>query len=62
MLARVELHPIDLGFGSRRAERGRPLLAHVAKADRILERLQRLSQQHETAVTREGDALVLKLL
>ena len=62
MLVRVELHPIDLGFGSRRAERGRPLLAHGAKADRILERLQRLSQQHETAATREGDALVLKLL
>ena len=60
-LARVELHPIDLGFGSRRAERGRPVLANGDKADRILERLQRLSQLHETASTREGDALVLKL-
>ncbi len=60
-LARVELHPIDLGFGGRRAERGRPLLAHGSKADRILERLQRLSRHHETAATREGDALVLSL-
>lgn len=60
-LARVELHPTDLGFGTRRSERGRPLLARGAKADRILERLARLSLRHGTAATREGDALVLKL-
>lgn len=60
-LGRVELHPVDLGFGARRSERGRPLAAHGSKADRILERLERTSRHHETAFTREGDTLVLKL-
>ncbi|HYF19061.1 MAG TPA: CapA family protein [Ramlibacter sp.] len=60
-LARVVLHPLDLGFGARRAERGRPLLAGGERADRILQRLERLSRRHETTCTREGDTLVLQL-
>lgn len=59
-LARVELHPLDLGFGTRRAERGRPMLATGRTADRILDRLARLSQRHETVWVREGGSLVLK--
>lgn len=58
-LARAELHPVDLGFGTRRSERGRPVLARGARADRILERLARLSAPYGTSCRREGDALVL---
>ena len=37
------LHPIELGYGKRRSQRGRPLLAGPAVARRALERIKRLS-------------------
>lgn len=60
-LQRVLLHPVDLGFGTGRAERGRPVMAQGAKAERILQRLARLSLRHGTQVSREGDTLALVL-
>ena len=57
-LARLELHPVDLGHGSRRSERGRPVLARGDCATRTLERMARLSLHHGTALTRAGDMLV----
>lgn len=60
-LASVELHPLDLGFGKRRSERGRPLLAQGAKADRILTRLASLSERHATACEHDGKKLSVKL-
>jgi poly-gamma-glutamate synthesis protein (capsule biosynthesis protein) len=59
-IARLELHPIDLGFGTGRAERGRPLLATGARADAILDRIERLSAPHGARFTRSGGALVLE--
>ena len=58
-LARVEVHPVDMGYGTRRAERGRPLLAVGECADRTLDRFARLSARHGSAFRREGAALVL---
>jgi len=58
-LARVELHPVDLGFGTGRAQRGRPMLAQGAQAQTILDRFEKLSAQHGTRFAREGDALTL---
>lgn len=58
-LARLEVHPVDMGHGTRRAERGRPVLAAGECADRTLERFARLSARHGATFTREGDALVL---
>lgn len=59
VLARVELHPVDMGHGTRRAQRGRPLLARGECADLTLDRLAALSLRHGAAFRREGDALVL---
>ena len=53
-LAAIELHPITLGFGLARAERGRPRLAAPAAAQRILERLARLSQSFGTRIDVTG--------
>jgi len=53
-LAAIELHPITLGFGLARAERGRPRLAAPAAAQRILERLARLSQPFGTRIDVTG--------
>ena len=41
-LARLELHPLDLGHGTSRAQRGRPVLAQGSVATAILDRVQRL--------------------
>lgn len=60
-LQKVLLHPIDLGFGCRRSERGRPLLASGAKADRALARLARLNAKVGSHSTRVGDALQIEL-
>ena len=58
-LARAELHPIDIGFGAGLPERGRPVLARGERAQRILERMERLSRLHETETSRAGGALLL---
>ena len=40
----ITLHPIDLGHGKKRSQRGRPLLADSAVSRRALERIKRLSK------------------
>lgn len=42
-VARLVIHPVDLGFGTSRAQRGRPLLASGEAAQRILERIRTFS-------------------
>lgn len=58
-LGRIALHPIDMGFGTRRAERGRPMLARGRCADETLARLAATSLAHGTRLKRSGDTLVL---
>jgi poly-gamma-glutamate synthesis protein (capsule biosynthesis protein) len=58
-IAEIRLHPIDLGHGTARAQRGRPMLASDAVATQIFERLQRLSSAYGTKIMpQEGSALV----
>lgn len=53
----IQLHPVDLGFGTRRSERGRPLLATGEKAQRILSRLERMTERNGLKVTRSSQHL-----
>ena len=60
-LREIRLYPVDLGHGLVRAQRGRPVLADAAKAQSILERLDRLSQSFGTKISRDGDCGVIRL-
>ncbi len=60
-LAALRLHPLDLGHGTSRAQRGRPVLARDGVAAAILERVRRLSQRFGTAIAIEGDSAVIRL-
>lgn len=60
-LSAVRLHPLDLGHGRPRAQRGRPLLARGAVADAILGRIERLSAPYGTRFTRDGDTLRMQV-
>jgi poly-gamma-glutamate synthesis protein (capsule biosynthesis protein) len=42
-LTGIELHPVDLGFGRPRSQRGRPMLADLEVARAIIESFERLS-------------------
>jgi poly-gamma-glutamate capsule biosynthesis protein CapA/YwtB (metallophosphatase superfamily) len=53
-LTGLRLHPLDLGHGRSRAQRGRPVLAQGEVADRILRRVQRLSARHGAEVAIDG--------
>ena len=46
----AKLYPIDQGHGRPRGQRGRPVLADGAVAERVLSRLQRLSKRYGTQV------------
>jgi poly-gamma-glutamate synthesis protein (capsule biosynthesis protein) len=45
-LAEIRIHPIDQGFGRPRGQRGRPVLAAAAIAERVIERVARLSKPY----------------
>ena len=47
-LKEIRLHPIDQGFGRPRPQRGRPVLAEGEVAERVLERVVRLSKRYGT--------------
>jgi len=54
-LVELALHPISLGFGKPRTERGRPLLADAASGKKILEDLVQRSAPFGTRITiRDG--------
>jgi poly-gamma-glutamate capsule biosynthesis protein CapA/YwtB (metallophosphatase superfamily) len=53
-LREIRIHPIDQGFGRPRPQRGRPLLAEAEVADRVIERVARLSRRYGTKVTNRG--------
>ncbi len=60
-LVAIRLHPVDLGHGLPRAQRGRPVLARGAVAARILERVQRLSHRFGTTVAIDGEVGVVRV-
>jgi poly-gamma-glutamate synthesis protein (capsule biosynthesis protein) len=61
-LARLDLHPLDLGHGRTRAQRGRPMLAEGKTAAAILDRVKRLSERYGTVVAIEGEVANVKLI
>jgi hypothetical protein len=58
-LQKVELHPIDLGYGRPRSQRGRPLLADGTVGEKILSDMDRLSKPYGTRVERAGGVGVI---
>ncbi len=60
-LTELRLHPIDLGFGLPRPQQGRPVLAHGEAAQRILDRVVRLSRNHGTVIEVDGETAVIRL-
>ncbi len=57
----VRLHPLDLGHGRPRAQRGRPVLAKGVVAEAILNRVRRLSARFGADLAIDGDSAVLRL-
>jgi poly-gamma-glutamate synthesis protein (capsule biosynthesis protein) len=60
-LASVLIHPVDLGFGLPRSQRGRPVLATEEGAARTLDELQELSRRYGTVIARAGQAAEVRL-
>lgn len=59
--AEIRIHPIELGYGLSRWQRGRPMLAREGAAQRILERIAGLSAEIGTTVSIEGGQGVIRL-
>jgi len=58
-LKEIRVHPIDQGFGRPRPQRGRPVLAEGEVANRVIERVTRLSQRYNTKVlNRDGVGVI----
>ena len=58
-LKEIRIFPIDQGFGKPRPQRGRPVLADGEVANRVIERVTRLSRRYGTkVVNREGVGLI----
>ena len=60
-MSQITLHPIDLGYGKSRGQRGRPVLAASEISKRILERMQRLSKSFGTSIKIYKGVGVVKL-
>jgi len=58
-LAEIRIYPIDQGFGRPRAQRGRPVLAEGDVAQRILQRIARLSSRFGTEMNISGNTGVI---
>jgi poly-gamma-glutamate capsule biosynthesis protein CapA/YwtB (metallophosphatase superfamily) len=60
-LAAVTLHPLDLGFGRPRGQRGRPMPARGDVARHVLDRVARLSRQFGTRIDVEDGQAMIRL-
>jgi poly-gamma-glutamate synthesis protein (capsule biosynthesis protein) len=60
-LSKLTLYPVDLGYGTGRADRGRPVLAKGDIARRILERLAMLSQRFGTQITIQNGVGIVRV-
>jgi len=60
-LKEIRIHPIDQGFGRPRPQRGRPVLAEGDVANRVLERVTRLSQRYGTKLVKKGNVGVIQV-
>jgi poly-gamma-glutamate capsule biosynthesis protein CapA/YwtB (metallophosphatase superfamily) len=58
-LSKIKIYPIDQGFGRPRPQRGRPVLADGEVANRVIERVTRLSKHYGTKlVSRNGVGII----
>ena len=60
-LKEIELHPLDMGFGRPRPQRGRPLLADEKLGKRILERVARMSELFGTRIEQRNGRGVIHI-
>jgi len=58
-LAEIRVHPIELGFGRPRWQRGRPMIASPAAAERVLDRITDISKKYGTVIDRRSDIGVI---
>ena len=60
-LKEIRVHAIDQGFARPRPQRGRPLLAEGEVANRVIERVMRLSRRYGTKVSNRNGVGVIEL-
>ena len=60
-LTGIELHPIELGFDGPLGQRGVPMMAQPEMEQKILKRLQRLSEPFGTTIAVQGNIGVIKI-
>jgi poly-gamma-glutamate synthesis protein (capsule biosynthesis protein) len=60
-LKAIELHPIDLGYGLPRAQKGTPRTASPALAKKVIERLARLSKAYGTVIRLENNIGIIDI-
>ena len=58
-LSEVRIHPVDMGFGVARGQRGRPVLADDPIRSRVIERVARLSKPYGTKIENRGGTGVI---
>jgi poly-gamma-glutamate capsule biosynthesis protein CapA/YwtB (metallophosphatase superfamily) len=56
----IRLYPVDLGYGKKLTESGTPRLAGPEASQRILRRVQEMSQKYGTKITVEGSVGVVR--
>ena len=61
-LKEIKIYPIDQGFGRPRPQRGRPVLAEGEVANRVIERVTRLSERYGTKVVDRDGIGVIEIL
>jgi poly-gamma-glutamate synthesis protein (capsule biosynthesis protein) len=60
-VSEIRLHPVDLNYAARGADRGVPRVASPAVARKILEQLQRLSRPYGTTIAIEQNVGVIRV-
>jgi poly-gamma-glutamate synthesis protein (capsule biosynthesis protein) len=60
-LMEIKIFPIDQGFGKPRPQRGRPVLAEGELANRVIERVTRLSRRYGTKISNHDGVGVIEL-
>jgi poly-gamma-glutamate capsule biosynthesis protein CapA/YwtB (metallophosphatase superfamily) len=56
----IRLYPVDLGYGKKLTESGTPRLAGPVQAQRILQRVQGLSQKYGTRISIDGSVGIVR--
>lgn len=60
-LKEIKIYPIDQGFGRPRPQRGRPVLAEGEVAERVIDRVARLSKRYGTEIVKNECGGVIAL-